>query len=147
MSDVEPDANTFIGMGFACPMRVDHTGSIALVGGVADIDRSIVMVLSTARGERLMRPQFGCAIWDLLFEPINANTLGLMAQAVRDALSQWEPRIEVEDVSTEPMDVPQPDEAPGMAAGVNISITYRVHVTNDRRNLVYPFYVIPREGE
>ncbi|HYD10152.1 MAG TPA: GPW/gp25 family protein [Acidimicrobiales bacterium] len=136
MSNTENDANTFIGKGFAFPMRVDHTGSIALVGGVADIDRSIVMVLSTARGERLMRPQFGCAIWDLLFEPINANTLGLMAQAVRDALAQWEPRIEVELVETEPEE-----------SQVNISITYKVRVTNDRRNLVYPFYVIPREGE
>ena len=136
MSDIENDANTFIGKGFAFPMRVDHTGSIALVGGVADIDRSIVMVLSTARGERLMRPQFGCAIWDLLFEPINANTLGLMAQAVRDALAQWEPRVEVESVQTEPQE-----------SQVDISITYRVRVTNDRRNLVYPFYVIPREGE
>ena len=56
------------------------------------------MVLLTAPGERLMRPQFGCRIWDLLFEPVNANLLGLMAQAVRDALAQWEPRIEVEDV-------------------------------------------------
>lgn len=136
MSDTSNDANTFIGKGFAFPMRVDHTGSIALVGGVADIDRSIVMVLSTARGERLMRPQFGCAIWDLLFEPVNANTLGLMAQAVRDALAQWEPRIEVESVETEPDD-----------ATVHISITYKVRVTNDRRNLVYPFYMIPREGE
>jgi len=136
VSDIENDANTFIGKGFAFPMRVDHTGSIALVGGVADIDRSIVMVLSTARGERLMRPQFGCAIWDLLFEPINANTLGLMAQAVRDALAQWEPRVEVESVQTEPQE-----------SQVDISITYRVRVTNDRRNLVYPFYVIPREGE
>ena len=134
--DLSSEANTFIGRGIAFPMRVDHTGSIALVGGPEDIDRSIVMVLSTARGERLMRPQFGCAIWDLLFEPVNANTLGLMAQAVRDALAQWEPRIEVEEVTTEPYD-----------SDVHISITYRVRVTNDRRNLVYPFYMIPREGE
>ena len=138
-SDVEraSDANAFIGRGIAFPMRVDHTGSIAMVSGAEDIDRSIVMVLSTAKGERLMRPQFGCAIWDQLFEPINANTLGLMAQAARDAISQWEPRVELEDVLT------YADDAD--AGKVRIDITYRIRATNDRRNLVYPFYTIPGE--
>jgi phage baseplate assembly protein W len=136
-SDLSSDANTFIGRGIAFPMRVDHTGSIALVGGPEDIDRSIVMVLSTAKGERLMRPEFGCAIWDQLFEPINANTLGLMAQAVRDAIGQWEPRVELEDVST--------SADPDGQGKVRIDITYRIRATNDRRNLVYPFYTIPGE--
>ena len=140
-SDVErsSDANTFIGRGIAFPMRVDHTGSIAMVSGPEDIDRSIAMVISTARGERLMRPEFGCAIWDQLFEPINENTLGLMAEAVRDALAQWEPRITVEDVSTE--------ADPDADATVRIAITYVVRATNDRRNLVYPFYTIPGEQD
>ena len=140
-NDVEhsSDANTFIGRGIAFPMRVDHTGAIAMVSGPQDIDRSIVMVLSTAKGERLMRPQFGCSIWDQLFEPINANTLGLMAQGVRDALSQWEPRVELEDVVTR-----ADEETQGK---VVIDITYRVRATNDRRNLVYPFYTIPGEAE
>jgi phage baseplate assembly protein W len=84
-----------------------------------------------------MRPQFGCRIWDLLFEPVNANLLGLIAEAVRDALAQWEPRVEVEDVE------PVQDEDDGGL--VRIAIRYRVRATNDRRNLVYPFYVIPRE--
>lgn len=133
------DANTFIGRGIAFPMRVDHTGSIAMVTGAEDIDRSIVMVLSTAKGERLMRPQFGCAIWDQLFEPINSNTLGLMAQGVRDAIGQWEPRVELEEVTTE--------ADPDHDARVVIDITYRVRATNDRRNLVYPFYTIPGEPD
>jgi phage baseplate assembly protein W len=136
-SDLSSDANTFIGRGIAFPMRVDHTGSIAMVGGPEDIDRSIAMVLSTAKGERLMRPEFGCAIWDQLFEPINANTLGLMAQGVRDAIGQWEPRVELEDVTTRPDEDGQ--------GKVLIDITYRVRATNDRRNLVYPFYTIPGE--
>jgi len=140
-SDVErsSDANTFIGRGIAFPMRIDHTGSIAMTSGAEDIDRSIVMVLSTAKGERLMRPQFGCAIWDQLFEPINANTLGLMAQAVRDAVGQWEPRVDLEDVVT------SPDDAD--SGRVMIDITYRIRATNDRRNLVYPFYTIPGEPD
>ncbi|MDH3754119.1 MAG: GPW/gp25 family protein [Acidimicrobiia bacterium] len=129
----------FIGKGISWPLRVDHTGSIATSSGAEDIDRSIRMVLSTAPGERLMRPQFGCRIWELLFEPVNANTLGLMAQAVRDSVRQWEPRAELEDV------VVVPDE--NDTSHVHIRISYIVRNTNDRRNLVYPFYVIPQEGE
>jgi hypothetical protein len=130
----EPD---FIGRGISFPMRVDQTGSIATSGGPDDIDGAIRMILVTAPGERLMRPQFGCRIWQLMFEPVNANTLGLMAEAVRDALSQWEPRAVVEDVTVEPAD--------GSENRIDILITYVVKATNDRRNLVYPFYVIPGE--
>jgi uncharacterized protein len=127
----------FVGRGFRWPMGVDHTGSLALTGGPDDLDSSIRVVVATAPGERVMRPEFGCRIWDLLFEPVNANTVGLMAQAVRDAVAQWEPRVEVEDVQV------TPDS--NDSAVVHISVTYRVLTTNSRRNLVYPFYVIPRE--
>jgi len=127
----------FIGRGLTFPMGVDHTGSIALTSGPEDLDRSIRVVLATAPGERVMRPQFGCRIWELLFEPINANTLGLMAQATREAVAQWEPRVELEDVQVKPDDREH--------ALVRIAVTYRVRTTNDRRNLVFPFYVIPRE--
>src|SRR5690349_7492542 len=98
------NAADFIGRGFMFPLRVDQSGSIAMTSGAADLDSSVRMVLATAPGERLMRPRFGCAIWDLLFEPINANTMGLMAVAVREALGQWEPRIEVENVDVYPDD-------------------------------------------
>ncbi len=84
-----------------------------------------------------MRPQFGCRIWDLLFEPVNTNTLGLMAQAVREAVAQWEPRVILAEVVVTP--------APEDSALVRIELTYEIRTTNDRRNLVYPFYVIPRE--
>ncbi|GAA1621604.1 GPW/gp25 family protein [Georgenia ruanii] len=131
------EQHSFIGRGFSWPLEVDHTGAIRLTQGPEDLDRSIRMVLLTAPGERLMRPKFGCRIWDLVFEPVNANLIGLIAEAVRDALAQWEPRIEVEDVS--------PVQDDDDAALVRIAITYRVKATNDRRNLVYPFYVIPRE--
>jgi uncharacterized protein len=133
------DASDFIGRGVMFPLRVDQSGSIAMTSGAGDLSSSIRMVLATAPGERLMRPRFGCAIWDLLFEPINANTMGLMAVAVREALGQWEPRIDVIDV------VVVPDAATD--GRVHIEIDYRVKATNDRRNLVYPFYVIPREEE
>ena len=137
LPDGSVPATSFIGRGFAFPMGVDATGSIAFTNGPEDLDRSMRVILATAPGERVMRPQFGCRIWDLLFEPVNANTLGLMAQAVRDAVAQWEPRVDVEDVAV------VPDESD--ASLVRIAIAYRVRSTNDRRNLVYPFYVIPRE--
>ncbi len=130
---------SFVGRGFRWPLGVDHTGSIRLAEGTTDLDRSIQIVLMTAPGERLMRPEFGCRIWDLLFEPVTGNLLGLVAEAVRDALAQWEPRIEVEEVQP----VPEPDD-PSL---IRVAIRYRVRATNDRRNLVYPFYVIPHDGE
>ena len=98
-------------------------------------------MLSTAPGERVMRPAFGCKIWELMFEPINANTLGLMEEATREALSRWEPRIDVISVDAKP-----DDSGSKSARVVRISVAYRVKVTNDRRNLVYPFYMIPGEG-
>jgi hypothetical protein len=130
---------SFIGRGFSWPMGVDHTGSIALTDGPDDLDRSIRLVLLTAPGERVMRPQFGCRIWDLLFEPVTPNLLGLVAEAVREAVAQWEPRVALEAVT------PTVDDNDD--ALVRIHITYRVRATNDRRNLVYPFYVIPHDSE
>jgi uncharacterized protein len=130
---------TFIGRGFSWPLAVDHTGAIKLTDGADDIDRSIQIVLLTAPGERVMRPQFGCRIWELLFEPVTPNLLGLISQAVRQAVAQWEPRVDVEAV------VPEPDVNDN--ALVHVRITYRVKATNDRRNLVYPFYVIPHESD
>ena len=131
------ESTDFIGQGIRFPMTVDHTGAIAWASGPDSLDRSIRVILSTGKGERPMRAEFGCAIWDLLFAPVNDNTLGLMAQAARDAIGQWEPRVTLEDVQVTP--------DPADAALVLISVSYRVKVTNDRRNLVYPFYVIPEE--
>lgn len=133
------DASEFIGRGISFPMRVDQSGSIATTSGAGDIDSSILMVLTTAPGERLMRPAFGCKIWQLLFEPINANTLGLMSEAVREAVARWEPRVKIENIRVEP--------DPGAVGAVKIYLDYVVQTTNDRRNLVYPFYVIPREED
>lgn len=131
-----PDVS-FIGRGISWPMHVDHTGGIALSQGVNDLDRSIRVVLSTAPTERVMRPRFGCRIWEMLFEPVTPTLYGEIQQAVFDALAQWEPRVTVESV-----DVVQDDVDHAL---VRISIGYVVRATNDKRNLVYPFYVIPRE--
>ncbi|GLY29478.1 GPW/gp25 family protein [Kineosporia sp. NBRC 101731] len=127
----------FVGRGIAWPLRVDHTGVIALDGGPADLESSVRTVLLTAPGERLMRPEFGCRIHELVFEPVNPNTIGLMRHAVREALTRWEPRITVDEVDV----VPDPESA-GL---VHLHVGYRIRTTNDRRNLVHPFYLIPQE--
>ena len=130
---------SFVGRGIAFPMRVDASGSIALVSGVADIEKSMRIIIGTAPGERPMRPEFGCRIWELLFEPINPNTLGLMEAVVEDALRRWEPRVEITRVNADAVD-------PANGA-VDIAISYVIASTNESRNLVYPFYTIPGEGD
>lgn len=133
------DGPSFAGRGISWPMGVDHTGSLALTRGAEDIDRSMRIVLATAPGERVMRPQFGCRIWEMMFEPVTANLLGSMAEAVHDAVAQWEPRVEVQSVDVHP----DPDDA----SLVRIAVRFTVRTTNDERNLVFPFYVIPREED
>ncbi len=131
--------SAFVGRGFSWPMGVDHTGSIRLTTTAEDVERSMRIVLMTAPGERLMRPRFGCEIWDLLFEPVSQNLFGMIASAVFDALGQWEPRVEVDEVT------PVADAEDN--ALINIHVAYRMRDTNSPRNLVFPFYVIPHEPE
>ncbi|GAB2460630.1 GPW/gp25 family protein [Jatrophihabitans fulvus] len=128
---------SFVGRGFYWPMEVDHTGSIRLTSTDEDVERSMRIILSTAPGERLMRPRFGCEIWDLLFEPVTPELFGRIAHAVFDALGQWEPRVEIESVT------PFGDEDD--ASLVNIHVAYTMRDTNEPHNLVFPFYVIPHE--
>jgi phage baseplate assembly protein W len=134
---VVDDVRDFLGTGWSAPMRVNGRGGIALASGEAAISRSIELILATAKGERRMRPHFGCAIHDLVFAPNDPTTYGLIHSQVRDALAWWEPRIEVTDVvvSAHPED----------PAALLIDISYRIKATSAERSLVYPFYVIPGE--
>jgi phage baseplate assembly protein W len=95
------------------------------------------LILQTVRGARVMRPQFGSDLHLLAFAENNATTAGLADFYVRRALARWEPRIEVDNVK-----VTWPDADQG---AMTIDITYIVKATNDRRNLVFPFYAIPQE--
>ena len=126
----------FIGSGWAFPAAINRTGTVRLVTGTDEIDAAIRMILSTVPGERVMRPDFGCAMWEMLFAPLTAGTLGLIEQYVREALDRWEPRITLETVLA---------EAEQDTGTVHISIGYRIRSTNDVRNLVFPFYTIPHE--
>jgi phage baseplate assembly protein W len=131
-------SDDFIGSGWAFPIRTATTGDIALVSGEEEIEGSIRLILGTAPGERPMRPEFGCAIHEYTFAPTSASTIGRIAYDVRQALARWEPRIDVRDVDV----VPDPEDP----ARLSVHILYSIRRTNDPRNLVFPFYVLPSEG-
>ncbi|BEP13939.1 GPW/gp25 family protein [Acidothermaceae bacterium B102] len=126
----------FTGRGWSFPSRISASGGIALDSGGDSVESGIRMILTTTPGERVMRPDFGCALWEHVFGPIDAGSLGLMEKAVREALAMWEPRIDVIRVTGRA----EPGEG-----RVVLEIRYSVRATNDERNLIYPFYVIPGE--
>ncbi len=127
----------FIGAGWSFPTSVTPAGTIRLITGPEEIDAAIRMILSTIPGERVMRPEFGCRMWSLVFAPLTDGTLGQIEQYVREALDRWEPRIDVDTVTA---------VADQESAEVKIELDYRLRSTNDVRNLVFPFYSIPGEG-
>lgn len=125
---------SFLGKGWKFPVKVDPaTGRIALSTAEEDIRESIWIILSTAPGERVMRPDFGCGIHDLVFDTMSAATLGLFENHVREALINFEPRIEVMelDISTAEADRGQ----------LLIKLGFRVRETNHEFNMVYPFFL------
>lgn len=130
-------ARDFLGSGWSYPVETDHQGNIRLEEGEDNIERSVRLVLGTAKGERAMRPEFGCAIHDQVFSSLSPATLNRIEDGVRRALIEFEPRIDVERVDA------TPDRSnPGR---VLIEIEYWVESTNSHDNLVYPFYI--QEGE
>ncbi len=131
------DNRRFMGTGWAFPLGIDGRGGLAMAKDEQDIARGIFLILSTAKGERRMRPEFGCAIHDLVFAPNDATTHGLIRYHVMEALNWWEPRIDVVDVVVE-----TDDDDP---AKLLVTVRYRVKATSAETSLVYPFYLIPGE--
>lgn len=127
----------FLGTGWAFPPKPDGRGGIALVSGDEDIKQAIWIILSTPIGQRVMRPTFGSRLHELVFAPANAETFGLAEMYVQDALTFWEPRIELLDVTAR--------TDPEQRHVLLIEIRYRIKATHDERSLVYPFYRIPGE--
>lgn len=127
-----------IGSGWAFPVHRDPRGRVALTRGRDTIERAIRLILQTAKGERPMRPEFGSDLNTLVFAENSPTTAGLAEYYVREALSRWEPRIEVEEVLV--------DWSETGLGQMLIEIRYRIKATNDVRNLVFPFYAIPEEA-
>ena len=125
-------ARDFLGIGWKFPLQVTPAGRIAQARYEQRIEESVFLILSTAKGERVMMPEFGCGIHDLTFSPNSPTARAAVAGAVRTALVKFEPRIDALEVDTE-------------AQGENlllIRINYRIRANNAIGNLVYPFYIL-----
>jgi hypothetical protein len=123
----------FLGAGWTLPVQLDCNGQIQMAEYEVAVQQSIWMILNTAPGERLMRPEFGCGIHNLVFAPRSAETIGQIVSDVRQALIEWEPRIDVLDIDVAP--------DPAQPTLLLVQINYQVRTTNNRFNLVYPFYL------
>jgi phage baseplate assembly protein W len=122
----------FLGRGWKYPISIEN-GKIAFSEGEDSIRESILIILGTGKGERIMRPDFGCEINERIFSPNDTQTVTLLEFDIKEALMKWEQRIEVLDVNS------YPDE--GDKNKINITIEYLVKTTNTKNNLVYPFYL------
>lgn len=123
----------FLGRGWKFPVGLNSTGSIDESQGEVDIREAIKIIATTAMGERVMLPDFGCGIYNYVFESPNATMLGLMQESVRNAMIKWEPRIIVNSVSVS-MEGSERNT-------LLIELNYAVRSTNNQYNLVYPFYL------
>ncbi|PYS84964.1 MAG: baseplate protein [Acidobacteria bacterium] len=127
------DKRDFLGVGWKFPVQVTAGGKIAQARYEQRIEEAIYLILSTAKGERVMLPDFGCGIHELVFAPNNSMTRSIVVQNVREALVKYEPRIDVLDIAAE--------SAPEQANLLLIRIGYRIRANNALGNLVYPFYI------
>ena len=123
----------YLGIGWKFPPQVTPDGKIARSEGEQKVEESIYLILGTARGERPMLPDFGCGIHELVFEPNNSTTRGLVVNEVREALVRYEHRIDVLDIVAEP--------SGDLDNLLLIRIDYRIRANNALANLVYPFYI------
>ena len=136
--DEEQRNREFLGQGWAFPLQFNPRGQIALAAGERDIEQAIRLILSTMPGERVMRPNFGCRAWELVFDPINSETTSLMGHYVTQALRFWEPRIEMGKV-----EVFRDTADDGVLL---VEIQYTVKATHDPRSIVYPFFIVDEQS-
>lgn len=126
-------ANEFVGTGWRFPIQPDATGSLGYCAGDANVQQSLKILLLTALGERVMGFNFGCRAPELVFAPGSVQYLNLLQTTVREAVRDWEPRVDLDSVTA---DADQTDPT-----HVTVSIDYRVRRTNTKGNLVFPFYL------
>ena len=127
------EANAFLGSGWRFPIAPDATGSLGYVAHEDNIGQSLLILLQTALGERVMRPEFGSRAPELVFAPGSTRHLRLLEETVRDAVRDFEPRVTLDDV--------QAEADPADETHVAVLVDYLVRRTNTRQNLVFPFYV------
>jgi Bacteriophage baseplate protein W len=134
---LDGERKDFLGRGWAMPVELDpRTGLVRSVEHEEDIRQSILIILETAPGERVMRPNFGCGIHELVFTAVDSTAVQRIRSVVEEAMRRCEARIEVLGVTV--------DEAATSEGKLLVELEYRVRKTNQVGNLVFPFYF--REG-
>ena len=126
-------ADAFVGKGWRFPLVPDAAGGLGYIEGDANVEQSLRILLLTDWGQRVMRPDFGSKARRLVFAPGSVQYLGLLENTVREAIRDWEPRIELEYVRAE--------TDPNDETRVTVGLGYKVRRTNTRYNLVFPFYL------
>jgi Bacteriophage baseplate protein W len=122
-----------LGSGLQFPIRINQRGGLAVVKYEEKVKESIYTILSTAKGERVMRPDFGCNIHEFVFATLDSTNFTLIKSAVREALVRWEPRIEINEIEV---------KADAIREGqLLVYLAYTIRLTNSASNLVYPFYL------
>ena len=124
---------SFLGRGWDFPPEFSkNTASVILTEGDKDIEKSLQILLSTRLGERIMLPDYGCNLDELLFKPLNLTLKTYVTDLIKTAILYHESRIEIEKIRIEPS-----TDNDGL---ILINIDYLVRITNSRKNLVFPFY-------
>jgi phage baseplate assembly protein W len=123
----------FIGKGWRFPIQPDASGALSYSDGDSNVEQSLHILLMTALGERVMRPDFGCKAPRLVFSPGSLHYLRLLETTIREAVRDWEPRVDLDEVRAETV--------AGQETSVSVTIAYRVRSSNTRRNLVFPYYL------
>jgi len=127
------------GRGWSFPPRLSDRDQIQLVQDHADVRQAMYIIINTYPGERVMRPDFGCRIHELIFDPANDQTAAVAERYVREALMRWEPRVEIEDVIVKPGATERGE--------LLIHIQYKLRDRHNARSLVFPYYLTPDEAE
>lgn len=133
MGKIKIDENSFLGRGWSFPpVFVRGENGVKMVDDEDDIKQSLIILLSTIQGERVMQPDYGANMQELLFEPLNVSFAKRMSAKLERAILFYEPRIKTDDISF------NQDNENGL---VEIRIDYTIIATNNRRNIVYPYYI------
>jgi uncharacterized protein len=127
-----------IGQGWSFPPRFSlERAAVAMTTGIEDISNSLFIIFTTALGERVMQPKFGCSLHAMLMEPMNTGNLGYIRNLLETAILYHEPRIDAEKIL---LDV---ESEPGL---LRIEVVYKLRGSNSRFNFVYPFYLQEGSG-
>jgi phage baseplate assembly protein W len=131
------DGHFFLGTGWSFPPTFSRNSySIEMVSDDLDIRQSLWVLFSTSVGERVMLPEYGSSLWQMLFRNVTTTLMTQIEEIVSNAVLYWEPRIDVDSVSV------QPDAS--QDGLVLITLSYTIRKTNARNNLVYPFYLLEK---